>query len=238
MVDTVLPLTLKDATVRRRGKVLVGPVNLQIEPQGFSVILGPNGSGKTSLLRMMHGLDKVANGTVRWSAPRAQAELQQAYVFQTPILLRRSVAENLAYPLTLRGAHKSVITAKVAHWTKTIRLDQNLNAPAQRLSGGEKQKLAIARALIIEPSVLFLDEPCSNLDGRSTREIEELLITAKAHGTRIIMATHDLGQARRLATEVLFMLNGQLHEHKIASVFFDGPDTPEAQKFLNGEILD
>jgi len=155
-------------------------------------------------------------------------------VFQTPILLRRSVAQNLAYPLKLRG-----ITAKeelLRDWAARIGLEDAMPRPAARLSGGEKQKLAMARALIADPDVLFLDEPCANLDGRSTREIETLLISAQNDGTRVIMATHDLGQARRLGTDTIFMLGGKVHER--GAQVLSAPETTEAQAFLRGDIIE
>jgi tungstate transport system ATP-binding protein len=108
---------------------------------------------------------------------------------------------------------------------------------ATRLSGGEKQKLALARALIRKPQVLFLDEPCANLDGASTRDIETLLADARADGTRLIMTTHDIGQARRLATDVIFMLHGKIHESGVATTVFDAPQTTELQAFYRGDII-
>ncbi|MGC1504455.1 MAG: ATP-binding cassette domain-containing protein [Sulfitobacter sp.] len=238
MVDPQMSVSLANVVVKRRGKLVLGPVNLDIGADGFTIVMGPNGAGKTTLLKVLHGVERVSSGTVQWSVPDDQARQAQAYVFQSPIMLRRSVRQNLAYPLQLLGLDKSEIAQRVIHWAKSIGLEEALDSPAPRLSGGEKQKLALGRALIRHPKVLFLDEPCANLDGRSTREIETLLTAATAAGTRIIMTTHNIGQAKRLAGNILFLLNGAVHESGAASDFFTGPRTPEAKAFLKGDIVE
>lgn len=231
-------LTLEEALVRRRGKVLLGPVSLALDAPEFTIVLGPNGAGKTTLLRVLHGVERLSAGCLRLSGPADTARRAQAYVFQTPIMLRRTVAQNLAYPLQLIGMPKAEIEARVTDWAGRIGLGEALDRPAPRLSGGEKQKLALGRALIRAPEVLFLDEPCANLDGRSMREIETLLQQAHAAGTRVIMTTHDLGQAKRLAGEVIFLLGGCVHERGPAAAFFDRPHTPEGRAFLQGDIVE
>jgi tungstate transport system ATP-binding protein len=153
-------------------------------------------------------------------------------------MLRRSVAENLAYPLALAGKTKVKIKQAVQEWAERIDLSDALDRAATRLSGGEKQKLALARALINAPDVLFLDEPCTNLDGRATREIEALLTAAHAKGTSVIIATHDLGQAKRLGHHVVFLLGGKIHETGPAAACFDAPQTPALQAFLKGDIVE
>lgn len=238
MVAPLLPLTARNLTVRRRGKVLLGPLDLTLGQAGVTVVLGPNGAGKTTLLKALHGLERRSAGTLDWNVGEAEARGRQAYVFQTPILLRRSVRGNLGYPLTVKGIPKSVISEQVADWAERIGLAGALDRPAAGLSGGEKQKLALARALITAPDMLFLDEPCTNLDGRSTREIETLLMTAHDAGTRIMIATHDLGQARRLATDVIFLLNGQIHDAGSAGDILANPRTPELTAFLKGDIIE
>ena len=238
MVDTPMSVTLTSAIVKRRGKTILGPVDLTLPDHGFTIVLGPNGSGKTTLLKILHGVERLSGGNAAWSATEEIARQSQAYVFQTPIMLRRSVAQNLAYPLELIKTPKAEISARVREWAARIGLGAALDRPAPRLSGGEKQKLALARALIRRPQVLFLDEPCANLDSRSTREIETLLLDAHRGGTRIIMTTHDLGQARRLASDVLFLLNGLLHDQGSAPGFFTQPPTAEAKAFLEGDIVE
>jgi tungstate transport system ATP-binding protein len=230
--------SLEDVRVTRRGKTILGPVNLELGVEGFTMVLGPNGSGKTTLLKVLHGVQRISAGKAIWSVPDKQAQQAQAYVFQRPIMLRRSVRQNLAYPLQLIKMPKDQIAQKVTEWAERIGLSDVIDHPAPRLSGGEKQKLALGRALIRTPQVLFLDEPCANLDGRSTREIETVLRHANSTGTRVIMTTHDLGQARRLATDVVFLLNGKIHEQGTAPEIFAAPTTPEARAFFQGDIVE
>lgn len=238
MVSELFPLEARRAMVRRRGKVLVGPVDLTLGPHGVTVVIGPNGAGKTSLLKMLHGIARLSAGDVRWACGREEAQQRQAFVFQTPVMLRRSVIENLAYPLRLQKVSKAEAQARARDWAGRVGLGDALSRPATVLSGGERQKLAIARALIRKPDLLFLDEPCASLDGRAMREIEEILRRAAEDGTRIVMSTHDMGQARRLASEVVFILHGKVHEFTDAPSFFDAAQTARARAFLNGDIVD
>ncbi|MGB0902292.1 ATP-binding cassette domain-containing protein [Halocynthiibacter sp.] len=238
MVTPILPLRLDGAFVKRRGKVLAGPVDLCLQGGGLTILMGPNGAGKTTLLRMMHGIERLSGGSVTWAADEETARAAQSFVFQTPVIMRRSVLDNLVYPLRLTGVEKTKARQKARDACAMIGLSAQENQRATRLSGGEKQKLALARALIRDPQVLFLDEPCANLDGASTREIETLLQAAIGRGTRIIMSTHSIGQARRLARDVLFVHRGALVEHSPADVFFTSAQTPEARAFLDGDILE
>lgn len=238
MVSDLFPLHASGALVRRRGKVLVGPVDLTLEGEGVTIVIGPNGSGKTSLLKMLHGILRLTAGQVDWACATDEAQRRQAFVFQTPVMLRRTVLDNLIYPLRLSRVQKIEARMIAMDWAERIGLDEARMRPATVLSGGERQKLAIARALIRQPDLLFLDEPCASLDGRAMREIEDLLKDAASSGTRIVMSTHDMGQARRMADEVIFMLHGAVHEVGHAGRFFDQPQTPQARSFLNGDIVD
>jgi len=235
---SILPLKLTDATAHMRGKKLVGPVSLTLAPEGFTMVIGPNGAGKTTLLRLMHGLQRCTRGEVAWAVPATQARDRQGFVFQSPIMMRRKVADSLAYPLRLRGMGKAAALEKVAQCAGNFGLSELLESWAPMLSGGEKQKLSLARALITEPEILFLDEPCANLDGRATREIESILQQVQARGTRLVMSTHNMGQAKRLADDVIFMLNGTVHEHAESESFFNAPSTAEAKAFINGDIVE
>jgi len=232
----ILPLTLENATARMRGKKLVGPVSLTLAPEGFTMVIGPNGAGKTTLLRLMHGLQRCSSGHVTWAKPDARNK--QAFVFQTPIMMRRTVVDSLAYPLRLRALSKTAALQKATQCASNFGLENLLESWAPLLSGGEKQKLSLARALITEPEILFLDEPCASLDGRATREIEAILQKVQARGTRVVMSTHDMGQARRLAGDIIFMLHGKIHEQAEVERFFNAPQTPEAKGFINGDIVE
>jgi len=235
---SILPLVMRGVVAKVRGVRIVGPVDLTIDAGGFTVVIGPNGSGKTTLLRLMHGLQRVSSGAAYWNVPDDVARQNQAYVFQTPIMMRRYVVDSIAYPLILRGMARREARAKAADWAVRFGLAHALDRAAPVLSGGEKQKLALARALIRKPDVLFLDEPSTNLDGSATREIEKILQDAQTDGTRIVMATHDMGQARRLASDVVFMVGGLVHETAPAAEFFDAPKTRKARAFVNGDIVE
>lgn len=237
MVSPILPLTLEAVELRRGGRVILGPVSLRLDGEGITVVIGPNGSGKTSLLRAMHGLERISRGRVVWQGAPARVRLAQAFVFQAPILMRRSILDNIAYPLRLDGVGRGAARARAAAMATRVGLDGPPERPAQVLSGGERQKMALARALIRAPEVLFLDEPCANLDGRSTHDIEAILHQIRAAGTRIVMSTHDLGQARRLADDLIFLYQGRVHEAGPKAALFVAPQSPETRAFLKGDLL-
>lgn len=237
VTSPLFPMTLQGALTRRGGTVLVGPLDLSLTRAESLVVIGPNGSGKTSLLRLIHGAARLHGGRIDWACPTDQARRQQAFVFQTPVMLRRSVIDNIAYPLRLRGHGRKVARARAADWATRVGLAEMLDRPAALLSGGERQKLALARSLITDPALVFLDEPTAALDGHATAEIEGILRDARAQGTALIMSTHDMGQARRIADRVLFMLRGQVVEDAPASAFFKSPDSASARAFLKGDIV-
>jgi len=234
----MLPMIAHAAVVREHGRTLAGPVNLTLEGKGVTIVIGPNGSGKTMLLRMLHGLERLGAGSVLWNCAKEEARRRQAFVFQTPVMMHRSVRDNIAYALTTGRTTPGQARARAEEWAERIGLGEVLNRRATTLSGGERQKLAIARALIREPEVLFLDEPSASLDGRVTREIEAILADAVRNGTRLIMSTHDMGQAHRMAGETVFMLGGRVHEVGPASAFFRQPRTVQARAFLRGDIVE
>ena len=234
---TLLPLSLKDVTVKKAGKTILGPLSWQLEGVGCSIVLGPNGAGKTTFLRLLHGLERSKTGTFQWQESGANLYQKQSFIFQNPILLRRTVLENILYPLQVRKTLRETALPKALSWLEKVGLQDFANQNAHLLSGGERQKLALARALITDPEILFLDEPTTNLDGASTLAIEGLLNDALQDGRRLVMATHDLGQARRLATEVLFLHKGKLIECGASAPFFKNPQTIQAQSFMKGDIL-
>ena len=234
----MFPLITENLVVEFQGKRILGPIDLKIDKGDIAVILGPNGSGKTSLLKALHGILKPKEGTVRWSCLKTESIRKQMFVFQTPIMLRRSVFENLTYPLLLRKISKEQANYQAARWLDRIDLRTSMQVPATRLSGGEKQKLALARALITEPEMLFLDEPCASLDGKTTYEIESLLQSCVANGTTIMMSTHDIGQAKRLAKNIYFLNKGILESIQPAKTFFIKPLSRNASKFIAGDIVE
>ena len=234
--STLLPLEVDSLSFDVAGERLIDGIDLSISSTGISVVMGANGAGKSLFLRLIHGLLEPSAGEVRWRGARLDksARRRQALVFQKPVLLRRSVAANIDFVLHGRGAEQQRRRNLILHEAGLYRQRQQ---PARLLSGGEQQKLALARALATEPQVLLLDEPCASIDSASTLQIETLLEQTRARGVKIILVTHDIGQARRLADDVAFMHAGRLLEYRGAGDFFDGPSSPEAQAYLDGKLV-
>ncbi|MCU0839256.1 MAG: ATP-binding cassette domain-containing protein [Rhodospirillales bacterium] len=235
---SILPLRLDRVVLDIGGKRVIKDVSATLTAAPCSIVLGPNGAGKTLLLKLCHGLIAPTAGSVTWAgAPCGNVQHAQAMVFQQPVMLRRSVAANIAYALTVRGRPRAEQRARIDDVLARTGLRRFAESPARRLSVGEKQRLALARAWAIEPQVLFLDEPTASLDPAGTRQVEEIILAIHRGGTKVIMTTHDLQQARRLADEVMFLHRGRLYEQTPAAAFFTAPRTPEAQRFLEGTLF-
>ncbi len=238
VIPSILPVSINKVSVRKRGKSILNDISLDLDAVGFTIVMGPNGSGKTTLLRLMHGLQRPSDGMVSWNCTHDIARTRQTFVFQTPVMMRRSVRDNIAYPLRLAGLKAAETNKQASYWAAKVGIEARLGLDAMYLSGGERQKLALARALITQPEVIFLDEPTTNLDGKSTREIETILKDASKNGARIIMTTHDIGQAKRLASEIVFLNKGKVSEHSAAKTFFDNAQSAAAQAYLKGDIIE
>jgi len=236
--ETMLPLMVHELCFERGGRRLLDGLTFQTDVGPRTVVLGPNGAGKSLLLRLCHGLLPPSAGTITWAgADPITARRCQAMVFQRPVLLRRSTAANIRYALRTQGIPRRQRRAIVREALERAGLLSLAERPARVLSGGEQQRLALARAWALKPQVLFLDEPTASLDPAATRAVEALLDEIYQTGTKVIMTTHDLGQARRLADEVLFLHHGRLVEQAPASAFFLAPRSPEAAAFLEGRLL-
>lgn len=233
---SLLPLETRGLTLERDGRLLIDGIDLTLASGGLTVVMGPNGAGKSLLLRLLHGLIPPSSGEVRWAdnsmTPAIRA--RQGMVFQRPVLLRRSVAANIDFVLGLRG---TASTERRDALLDRAGLLVQAKQPARLLSGGEQQRLALARALALEPEVLFLDEPTASLDPASMLTIEQVVRSADQNGTKIIFVTHDLNQARRLADEVVFLHRGRLLEHSPADRFFSAPSSKPASAYLEGRIV-
>ena len=235
---SILPLRVREVCFDAAGKRLIDHVSFTVHAGPSLIILGPNGAGKSLLLRLCHGLLSPSEGTIEWTeTDPIRARDQQAMVFQRPVLLRRSVAANARFGLRLRRVPRRKRQAVVAEALRQGGLTHVANRSARVLSGGEQQRLALVRAWTLQPQVLFLDEPTAHLDPTATRAVETLLEQFHTAGTKLIMTTHDLGQARRLADEVIFLHRGRLLEHSPADAFFAQPRSAEAAAFLDGNLL-
>jgi tungstate transport system ATP-binding protein len=234
-----LALSAKGLVFEARGRRLIDGIDLSLRDRAVTAIMGPNGAGKSLLLRLLHGLLKPTQGEILWNGQPADADMarRQAMVFQRPVLLRRSVAANIRYALQIHGLTPPERDRRLDTMLRVARLDHLAERPARVLSGGEQQRLALARALSTAPEILFLDEPTASLDPASTLAIEELLRQAQAGGTKLVLVTHDLGQAKRLAHEVVFLNRGRIAEHSAKDSFFAAPTSAPAQAFLDGRIV-
>lgn len=226
----------RDLVYRVGNTNLIDGINLRMAARTLTVVMGPNGAGKSVLLRLMHGLLTPKSGEVWWGGRPLDDELRrrQAMVFQRPVLLRRSVAANINFVLTLRG---NATAQRTMALLDEVGLADRAAQPARLLSGGELQRLALARAMALEPRVLFMDEPTASLDPAATAAIEAIVMRVHQRGTKIVLITHDLGQARRLADDVVFLNRGRLIEYTPANQFFDSPDSQEASDYLAGRLI-
>ncbi len=237
----ILPLSLEGVSFEISGMRLIKDISCTFEASQRTVIIGPNGAGKSLLLRLCHGLIEPSSGAVRWSGHGAgrgvNLKPQQAMVFQRPVMLRRSVADNVHYALTFQNISRAKRHDIVSNVLQRTGLQGRANQPARILSGGEQQRLALARAWAISPEIMFLDEPTANLDPSATHSVEEIIQAIYESGTRIVMTSHDLGQARRMADDIMFLHRGRLLEQAPVSQFFESPKNDLAQAFIRGELL-
>lgn len=227
------------------GKRVLDNIDLTLGPSGVTAIMGANGAGKSLLIRILHGLLKPSGGTVTWGGRSMNRAMRktQAFVPQSPVLLRRSVAANLKFALALR--RRRDIGARLDALLALADLADKADQPARTLSGGEQQRLALARALATDPKVLFLDEPTASLDPANTLAIETMIKRvaddgtwdSTGVGTRVLFVSHDLGQAKRLADDVVFLHRGAIAEHSPATTFFDQPASAEARGYCEGRIV-
>jgi tungstate transport system ATP-binding protein len=234
---TILPLCLVDVSFAAGGRTILDRVSLDIGAGTSTIILGANGAGKSVLMRLMHGLLRPTSGRIEWTSPeRPGGPRKQAMVFQRPVMLRRSAQDNVEYALKVAGIPGPQREGLVREALESVGLLHLARRPARVLSGGEQQRLALARAWALHPEVLFLDEPTASLDPSATREIETVIRAFDAAGTKVVMATHNLGQARRLGDEILFLDQGRLVERAPVDRFLSHPQTAQAAAFIKGEL--
>lgn len=232
-VTAIPSLSLEGVGFAHRGQTLLHPFDLRLAGCHRTLVMGPNGAGKSLLMRLAHGLLTPSRGRVSWEGrpPR------QAMVFQRPVLLKRSALANLTYALAINGTPRGRRKPLAREALERFGLAALEKRPARVLSGGEQQRLALARAWLAEPEVLFLDEPTAALDPAAIQAVEAAVRDFHRRGTRILMTTHDLQQARRLADDIVLLYGGRLVEHSPAETFFTAPASPEARAFIRGELV-
>lgn len=232
MAETSVLLGLAGVTVSRDGAQLLADVQLTVTSGERVVVLGANGAGKSTLLKVANGVVMPDHGRVD-SPPRTA----QAHVFQRPAVLARSVFANVQFVLAAHGVDEPERSARVKRALLACDLASLRDRPARTLSGGEQQRLALAGAWACEPALLFADEPTANLAPVSARAIEQLLLRLHGNGTTLVMTTHNVAQARRMATRIVFVDGGRVVEDRSADEFFDRPESAAARAYLEGETL-
>ena len=233
----ILPLRLRDVGYSAGGHDLLDGLTFDLHGGDTTVILGSNGAGKSLLLRVCHGLLVPSRGEVRWAVPDSTARRRHTLVFQRPVLLRRSAVKNVEFALARHGiSSRTERRERASAALKRVGLEELRDRDARLLSGGEQQRVALARAWALGPEVLFLDEPTAHLDPSAVVAIEGIIAGIRDAGTKVVWTTHDLGQARRLADEVLFLHRGRLRERQPVESFFSTPESDEARAFLDGRL--
>jgi len=234
---SILPLRLEEVSFVAGGRTIVDRVSLELGAGPRTIILGPNGAGKSVLMRLCHRLLEPTSGRIEWARPELPGERRrQAMVFQRPVMLRRSAIANVEYALGLAGVFAIERARHARAALESVGLAHLAERSARVLSGGEQQRLALARAWALRPEVLFLDEPTASLDPGASAEVERIIQAIRDAGTKIVMCTHNLGQARRLGDEILFLNQGRLAERAPVERFFSAPTSAEAQAFIKGEL--
>ena len=230
------PIQFVDLSVVLGQKLILDKINCKIKSNSITAVLGPNGAGKSIFLQIINGLVSIQSGRLTFNSTQNNQEIreQQAMVFQTPVLLRRTVMANMQFVSNLRNQKSNQLLKNLLD---KVGLEGSEEKPARLLSGGEKQRLSMARALIVNPNLLLLDEPTANLDPYSLNLIEDLVLEENSIGKTVIFTTHDMSQAKRLATDVIFLNKGKVLEQTVSKTFFKKPKSFEAQKYINGEIL-
>jgi tungstate transport system ATP-binding protein len=232
-----LPLMFVDVTILAGEVTILDNISLTFDTGAPTVLIGPNGAGKTTLLRAAMGLIPASRGRITWGGREAAPPDRLGIMFQRPVMLRRSTAGNIFYALAAANAPRNTHQDRVNDLLTLVGLQALAHRPARQLSGGEQQRLAMARALARTPTILFLDEPTASLDPHATKAIEDIIRSITRLGVKVVMSTHDLGQAKRIAGDIILLHRGRLIEHRPAAELFDSPHTPEAAMFIAGELL-
>ena len=235
-LNSLLPIRFHNVSLKLDNNFFFKKLSFEINTKGISVFIGANGAGKTSCIKLLTGLIKPDSGEVLFSTNKKILNLI-GYVPQKIILLRRSVEKNLLHTLSISNYPTNKKKQRIKEILKFAKFEHLAKQSARNLSIGQQQLISIMRALAIRPSVLFLDEPCANLDPKITQIIENLIKIVSKSGVKIIIVTHDLFQAKRLANDILFFQNGKIIEHTETKSFFKNPRSKEVKDFKKGLLL-
>lgn len=235
--SSLFPIRFEQVELSFGFKKVLDKLSFEVTGQGITAIMGPNGAGKSLCLRMMAGLIEPDRGSVLYNFSTHIPREQIGFVFQRPVLLRRSVLDNLIHALKLAGLPGSERLPRALELLEMGELLQQATSPARQLSGGEQQRLALLRALAFRPTILFLDEPCASLDPYATLLIERLVKQAASQGVKVVLVTHDQGQANRLSSQVIFIHQGRYIESNLTRKFLKEPITDQAKAYLTGRLL-
>lgn len=231
----MFPVRMHNVRFEPNGRTVLDGVELELGDEGITLVMGPNGAGKSVLLRMLCGLIEPSAGSIEWAGgPRPERGVMM--VFQHPMMIRASVLENVSLGLKPQGVSRTERYRRAAGILERVALADRAQDSARHLSGGEQQRLALARAWLTRPRLLLLDEPTASLDPSATAEVERIIREIRTDGTRIVMTTHNLGQATRLGDEVVFISAGKVREHTPLQRFFARPASEEARLFIQGEL--
>lgn len=234
-MSAILPIVMRDLAFRPDGRTALERLSATIVSRGVTAVIGPNGAGKSVTLRLLDGLLAPSGGAIRFG-DRAPASVRRAFVFQRPALVRASVASNVALALAPLRLGPAAERERVRRALAQVGLSERARDPARKLSGGEQQRLALARAWVSEPELLLLDEPTANLDPGATEAIEALIAAIARAGAKVILVSHNLGQVARLAEDVLVLDRGRAVEHGPASQVLQTPRSPEARSYIKGAL--
>ena len=234
---TDLPVIFDRVTVRAGVTTILDRLTLTLASGLPTLVVGPNGAGKSTFLRLCMRLAAPTDGCITWGGRADAKPTRRAFVFQRPVMLRRTAAANVGYGLTHADYPQERLATRTAELLELVGLSELAMRPARRLSGGEQQRLALARALARDPELLLLDEPTASLDPAATRSVEAIIRTAAQSGIKVVMASHDLGQVKRLAGEVVFLVRGTVREQTAADDFLKNPSTAEAAAFVRGDLV-
>lgn len=230
----------ENVTKQYEGKKVLDIDTLHIKRGALCGIIGPNGAGKSTLVKIIAGLEMPTSGNVYYGhKPKSQPPFEiMTMVFQKPYLIRTTVEKNIAYPLKIRGWDRNKIDERTTELLQDIGLAEFRNQKSWHLSGGEIQKVALARALSFKPKLLLLDEPTANIDPPSIAVIEKMLKKANENQhTTVIIITHNLQQAKRLCNHVVFMHKGKVIETGSEDQIIYHPKDDRTRRFIEGELI-